>query len=157
MMKTKVQNEITLTLPSLSANEGVARAVAGVFLAQLNPTVEELADVKCAVSEAVTNCIVHGYRNSFGDIHMAMKLLPDRVIRIEIRDRGAGIADIAAAMEPLYTTDAENERSGMGFSIMESFTDTLSVRSTLGKGTKVTMTKKLSPIRRIGKADIHDH
>lgn len=156
-MKIKAQNEVTLTLPSLSANEGVARTFAGVFLAQLNPTVEELADVKCAVSEAVTNCIVHGYKGSFGDIHIVMKLLPERVFKVEIKDRGAGIADVSAAMEPLFTTDAENERSGMGFSIMDSFMDTLSVKSTLGKGTKVIMTKKLSPIRRIGKSDVHNH
>lgn len=120
-MKCKAQNEVSITLPSLSANEGTARSFAGIFLSQMNPTVEELADVKCAVSEAVTNCIVHAYKNTLGEIHMTMKQLPDRVFRVEIRDRGVGIPDISAAMEPLFTTDPEDERSGMGFSIMESF------------------------------------
>lgn len=147
-MKCKAQNEVSITLPSLSANEGTARSFAGIFLSQMNPTVEELADVKCAISEAVTNCIVHAYKNTLGEIHMTMKQLPDRVFRVEIRDRGVGIPDISAAMEPLFTTDPEDERSGMGFSIMESFMDTLSVRSTPGKGTKLVMTKRLSPIRR---------
>lgn len=148
-MKEKALNEMKLTLPSLSANEGIARAVSGIFLSQLNPTLEEIADVKCAVSEAVTNCIVHGYRDSFGDIHISMKILPDRVFKIEIRDKGVGISDIPAAMEPLFTTDAENERSGMGFSIMESFMDSVTVKSSPGKGCKVIMAKKLSPIRHI--------
>lgn len=157
-MKCKAQNEVSITLPSLSANEGTARSFAGIFLSQMNPTVEELADVKCAVSEAVTNCIVHAYKNTLGEIHMTMKQLPDRVFRVEIRDRGVGIPDISAAMEPLFTTDPEDERSGMGFSIMESFMDTLSVRSTPGKGTKLVMTKRLSPIRRrtLHGADVPD-
>jgi len=143
-MKKKVQNELTLTFPSLSQNEGMARSFAGVFVSQLNPTLDELADVKCAVSEAVTNCIVHGYKGSVGDIHMTLSIVQDRTVRIEIRDRGVGIADITAAMEPLFTTDAENERSGMGFPIMDSFMDTLQVKSAPGKGCKVVMTKKLS-------------
>lgn len=155
-MKIKATNEVTITFPSLSANEGMARTFAGVFLAQLNPTVEELADVKCSVSEAVTNCIVHAYRDSFGDIQMTMKLMPDRVFKVEIKDKGHGIPDITAAMEPLFTTDAENERSGMGFSIMESFMDTVTVKSTPGKGTRVVMTKKLSPIRRVRDSGIHN-
>ncbi len=148
-MKIKAQNEATVSFPSLSVNEGIARTFAGVFLSQLNPTVEEIADVKCAVSEAVTNAIVHGYKNTFGEIQMSMKILPDRVMRIEIKDKGMGIKDVAEAMTPLFTTGAEEERSGMGFSIMESFMDTLSVKSAIGKGTKVIMTKKLSPIRRV--------
>ena len=155
-MKIKAQNEVSVTFPSLSINEGAARTFAGVFMSQLNPTVEELADVKCAVSEAVTNCIVHAYRNSFGDIHMTMKLFEDRVIKIEIKDKGMGIPDVAAAMEPLFTTDAENERSGMGFSIMESFMDTLTVKSAPGKGCRVVMTKKLSPIRRVKDTGLHN-
>lgn len=147
-MKRKALNEVSVSFPSLSVNEGTARSFAGVFLSQMNPTVEEMADVKCAVSEAVTNCIVHAYRNTLGEIHMTLKQLPDRVFRVEIRDRGAGIPDIAAAMEPLFTTDPGDERSGMGFSIMESFMDSLTVRSAPGKGTKLVMTKRLSPVQR---------
>lgn len=148
-MKIKSQNEFSVTFPSLSVNESLARTVAGVFLSQMNPTVEEIADVKCAVSEAVTNCIVHAYKNSFGDIHMTLKMMPDRVFKVEIKDKGVGIPDIAEAMTPMFTTDAEDERSGMGFSIMESFMDKITVKSAVGKGTRVVMTKKLSPIRRI--------
>ncbi len=147
---------MSVTFPSYSVNEGIARTLAGVFLAQLNPTIDELADIKCAVSEAVTNSIVHGYKNSFGDVHMTMKLLPDRVFKVEIKDKGVGIPDIAAAMEPLFTTDAESERSGMGFSIMESFMDTVTVKSSPGKGCRVVMTKKLSPIQRVRIPDIHN-
>lgn len=149
-MKNKAQNEFSATFPSLSVNEGTARSFAGAFLAQMNPTVEELADVKCAVSEAVTNCIVHAYKGSVGTIHMTMKQLSDRTFRVEIRDKGVGIPDIAAAMEPLFTTDPDDERSGMGFSIMQSFMDTLNVRSSIGKGTKLVMTKKLKPLPRGG-------
>lgn len=155
-MKTKAINEISLTFPALSINESMARSFAGGFLSQLNPTVEEIADVKCAVSEAVTNCIVHAYKNSFGDVHMVMKIMPDRTFKVEIKDRGVGIPDISAAMEPMFTTDAKDERSGMGFTIMESFMDSVTVRSTPGKGTKLTMTKRLSPIRRVKDTAIHN-
>ncbi len=155
-MKIKAQNEITLTLPSLSVNESIARTFAGVFLSQINPTVEEISDVKCAVSEAVTNCIVHGYKNSFGDIHITMKIMPDRVIKVEIKDKGAGISDVEEAMTPLFTTGADEERSGMGFSIMESFMDTVTVKSTVGKGTKVVMTKRLTPLCKIRNSGIHN-
>lgn len=147
-MKKKSQNELSVVFPSLSVNEGVARSLAGIFLSQLNPTVDELADVKCAVSEAVTNAIVHGYRGTVGDIHLTMSVLPERTVRIEVKDRGVGIPDIEAAMEPLFTTDAAGERSGMGFPIMESFMDILTVKSAPDKGCKVTMMKKLSTIRR---------
>lgn len=145
----EVTNELRLTFPSLSANEGFARAAAAAFCAQLNPTYEELADIKCSVSEAVTNCIVHGYRNTMGDIFMNIRLLSDRSVKIEIRDKGCGIPDVAEAMKPLFTTDPENERSGMGFTVIENFMDTLRVSSQVGKGTKVTMTKRLSVISRI--------
>ena len=155
-MKIKSENELSVTFPSLSSNEGIARTIAGIFVSQQNPTIDELADIKCAVSEAVTNSIVHGYKNSFGEIHMSIKLLPDRTFRIEIKDKGIGIPDITAAMEPLFTTDAENERSGMGFSIMESFMDSLSVKSSPGKGCRVVMTKKLSPIRRVNNMPLHN-
>ena len=155
-MKIKAENELSVTFPSLSSNEGMARTVAGVFVSQQNPTINELADIKCAVSEAVTNSIVHGYKNSFGEIHMTIKLLPDRTFRIEIKDKGVGIPDVSAAMEPLFTTDAENERSGMGFSIMESFMDSVFVKSSPGKGCRVVMTKKLSPIRHIKNTPVHN-
>jgi len=142
------RNECRLIFPSLSANESFARAAAAAFCAQLNPTAAEISDIKCVVSEAVTNAIVHGYRDSIGPITMTMRLLPDRVLRIEIKDKGCGIADIAKAKEPLYTTDPAGERSGMGFTIMENFMDSLRILSTPGKGTKITVTKKLSLIPR---------
>jgi len=142
-------NEMRITFPSLSVNEGFARAVTAAFCAQLNPTCEELADIKCSVSEAVTNCIVHGYRDSTGDIFMTLRLFSDRTVKIEIRDRGCGIPDVEEARKPLFTTDPANERSGMGFTVIESFMDSLKVSSAPGKGTKVTMTKRLSALTRI--------
>lgn len=144
----KFLNECRITFPSLSANEGYARACAAAFCAQLDPTATEISDIKCAVSEAVTNAIVHGYRDTAGEIVMTMRHLPDRVVKIEIRDKGYGIANVEEARTPLYTTDPAGERSGMGFTVMESFMDTLRVVSTPGKGTKVTMTKKFSSIPR---------
>lgn len=144
-MKEKCINKIALTFPALSVNEGAARAMVSAFCAQLNPTFEELADIKCAVSEAVTNCIVHAYREKPGDIYITVKIFESRTIKIEIKDKGCGIADIALAKTPLYTTDTSGERSGMGFAVMESFTDKMSLRSALGKYTKVTLLKKLSP------------
>ena len=145
------QNELHLILPSHSVNEGVARAAAALFLSQLNPTVTELSDVKCAVSEAVTNCIVHAYKNGIGDIYITLRIYEGREFRVEIRDRGCGISDVNKARQPLYTTDTESERSGMGFTIMESFMDSVRVISTPGAGTKVVMTKRLAPLPRIGK------
>ena len=139
----EVTNEMQLSLPSLSVNEGMARAAVSAFCAQLNPTALELADIKCAVSEAVTNCIVHAYRESVGEILLCVKLCEGRLIQIEVRDKGCGIADVRQAREPLFTTDAENERSGMGFTVMENFCDELRVRSRLGKGTTVTLLKRL--------------
>jgi len=139
----KVINEVKFTVPSLSVNESVARAVVSSFLVQCDPTVEELADVRTAVSEAVTNAVVHGYRHKTGTIEITVRLLEGREIYIKIRDRGCGIADIRQAMEPLFTTAPEEERSGLGFSVMESFTDRLQVKSAVGKGTVVTMRKKL--------------
>ena len=141
------ENTLRMQFNSLSQNESLARSLASAFLMQLNPTVAELADVKCAVSEAVTNCIVHGYRDTVGTVYMSLKELSGRRVRIEIRDRGCGIEDIEQAMQPLYTTDPESERSGMGFTVMESFTDTMKVTSKPGKGTKIVMTKKLSPLK----------
>ena len=137
----KVINKMQLKLPSLSANEGMARAAVAAFCAQLDPSGIELADIKCAVSEAVTNCIVHAYRQGEGLIYITVSLLEGRVAKIEIRDRGCGIPDVKEARQPLFTTDAQSERSGMGFTVMESFTDKMSVSSRVGGGTKITMYK----------------
>ena len=139
----EVINEVKFIMPSLSVNESTARAVVSSFLIQADPSVEELSDIRTAVSEAVTNAVVHGYRNSKGVIEMTVRLLRCREIYIKIRDRGCGIEDVEKAMEPLFTTAPEEERSGLGFSIMQSFTDSLRVRSESGKGTTVTMRKKL--------------
>ena len=130
-----------LKLPALSANEGMARAAVAAFCAQLDPSAIELADVKCAVSEAVTNCIVHAYRYEDGLIYISVSLLEGRVVKIEIRDRGCGIEDVKEARQPLFTTDAAGERSGMGFTVMESFTDRISVTSKPEKGTKIVLYK----------------
>jgi len=138
-----VENEMCLTLPSLSVNEGMARSAVAAFCAQLNPTALELADIKCAVSEAVTNSIVHAYREEVGEIRIGVKLCEGRLIQIEIRDKGCGIEDVKKAREPLYTTDAEGERSGMGFTVMENFCDELKVYSRQGKGTTVVLLKRL--------------
>ena len=139
----KMINEMKLRLPSLSANESMARAAVAAFCAQLDPDACELADIKCAVSEAVTNCIVHGYRDRVGEIYITVRLYEGGSARIEIRDKGCGIPDVQAARQPLYTTDAAGERSGMGFTVMESFCDKVGVRSECGKGTRVTLYKKL--------------
>lgn len=139
----KRDNILEVKFPSLSRNESLARSLVSAFLMNLDPTVSEVADLKCAVSEAVTNCIVHGYRESCGIVYMKLEC-SDRTVQIEIRDKGCGIADISRAMEPLYTTDPEGERSGMGFTVMESFCDKVRVVSREGKGTKVVLTKKLA-------------
>lgn len=138
-----VENEMRLILPSLSVNEGMARAAVAAFCAQGNPTAVELADIKCAVSEAVTNCIVHAYRDTVGEIVIDVRLCEGRLIQIEIRDRGCGIENVKQAREPLFTTDAAGERSGMGFTVMESFCDDLRVSSRQGRGTTVTLLKRL--------------
>ena len=140
----KKENTMKCEFPSLSRNEALARSLISSFLIQLDPTVSELADIKCAVSEAVTNCIVHGYRNTVGNIILSVSSYGDRTVKIEIKDRGCGIENIDKAMEPLYTTDPDGERSGMGFTVMESFCDRVRVISKKGKGTKVTLIKKLT-------------
>ena len=145
-MKKACENVMKAQFPSLSQNESLARALISAFLMQLNPTVSELADIKCAVSEAVTNCTVHAYRDTVGEIVMTAKSFSDRSVKIEIKDRGCGIEDIATAMQPMYTTDRENERSGLGFTVMESFCDKIRVISKPQKGTKVTLIKTLSKI-----------
>lgn len=141
--RVSVVNEMKLNLPSLSVNEGMARAAVSAFCAQLDPATGELADIKCAVSEAVTNCIVHAYRDRVGIIYITAKLYSDGGVRIVIRDKGCGIPDVAMARQPLYTTDAEGERSGMGFTVMESFCDKVRVVSQCEKGTTVTLFKRL--------------
>lgn len=145
-MKTSnvIINKMQLKLPSLSANEGMARAAVAAFVSQLDPTAVEIADIKCAISEAVTNAIVHGYRNTQGYININVWLLENRIVKIEIRDRGCGIENVKLARQPLYTTDRESERSGMGFTVMESFMDKVKVTSKLQRGTSVTLYKTLS-------------
>lgn len=144
MLKAKKINEMKVIIPSLSVNEGVARSLVAAFCAQANPTAVDIADVKCAVSEAITNCIVHGYRERIGDICITAQLYDNDTVKITVKDKGCGIEDVALARRPLYTTDTEGERSGMGFTVMESFMDGLSVRSRVGKGTCVTMVKRLN-------------
>ena len=147
----EILNKIQIKLPALSVNESMARAAVAAFVSQLDPGVTEIADIKCAVSEAVTNAIVHGYRDTpeTGSIAITVSILSGRAVRIEIADKGCGIPDVGQARRPLYTTDAAGERSGIGFTVMESFTDALKVTSKVGKGTTVTMWKKLSERGRI--------
>ncbi|MHB1151982.1 MAG: anti-sigma F factor [Eubacteriales bacterium] len=143
-MKTKVQNIFRAQFTAKSVNEGWARQIVSAFVAQLDPQIAELADIRTAVSEAVTNAIVHGYKNGGGIVYISVSYSFDRIIRIVVRDKGCGIEDVKAAMRPLFTTDKTGERGGMGFTIMKSFTDKLRVTSRVGKGTIVTMTKRLS-------------
>ncbi len=143
-----VKNHVILEFPSCSANEGFARTAAACFAAQLDPTLEEVNDVKTAVSEAVTNAIVHAYPDTLGKIVMKLRIREDHSLEIVVRDWGIGIEDVERARTPLFTTGGE-ERSGMGFTIMESFMDVLKVRSAPGKGTTVTMRRKIA--RRAGR------
>lgn len=138
----KIQNYFKVEFPSQSINEGFARAVASCFAAQLDPTLEEIGDIKTAVSEAVTNSIVHAYPDSIGKITMRMRIYEGGKLEIVVRDWGKGIPDLDRAMQPMYTT-AGSERSGMGFTIMESFMDKLRVKSAVGKGTTVTMLRTI--------------
>ena len=140
----KYQNFMKLSFPSKSANEGFARAAVAAFCAQLDPTVEQINDVKTSVSEAVTNCIVHGYRDTFSVIYITATIKEDTVT-IKIADKGVGIEDVSKAMQPLFTTDPNGERAGIGFAVMQSFMDSVKVKSALGKGTRVVMTKKIIP------------
>ncbi len=143
-MKKILLNECLLRFPALSRNESLSRSAAASFAMQCDPTVEETAAVKTAVSEAVTNAIVHGYRNSKGNIEMILQLYEGNLLKITIRDRGCGIPDIKAAMEPEFSTaPPEEERSGLGFTVMESFMDKVRVRSSKGKGTAVTLEKTI--------------
>ncbi len=139
----KIVNKFSMKFPSRSANESFARTVVSAFASQLDPTIEEISDIKTAVSEAVTNCIVHAYRNTMGDIYITCEQYDTGVVRIKVRDKGCGIEDVKKAMEPLYSSEG-GERAGLGFSVMESFMDSLRVSSKIGKGTTVTMRKKIS-------------
>ena len=139
----KAINEMKVEFLSLSCNEGFARMTAAAFAAQLDPTLEEINDIKTAVSEAVTNAIVHGYPDRIGQITMRLRILEENTLEILVRDKGVGIADVAQARTPMFTTGSE-DRAGMGFTIMESFMDSLKVRSAPGKGTGVTMRLKIT-------------
>ncbi|MCI9119110.1 MAG: anti-sigma F factor [Flavonifractor sp.] len=145
----KPVNEAAVTFLSRSANEGFARTTAACFAAQLDPTLEEVNDIKTAVSEAVTNCIVHAYPDTLGKVSMRLRMFEDNVLEIVVKDWGVGIADVEQARTPLFTTGDES-RSGMGFTIMESFMDGVRVRSAPGKGTTVTLRRRIS--RRMGGA-----
>ena len=149
-MSENFENEMKLEFVSKSSNESFARITVAAFAAQLDPTVEELADIKTAVSEAVTNCIIHGYENKIGIVKVVAKLKGEKIF-IEISDKGKGIEDIEMAKEPLYTTKPNLERSGMGFTIMESFMDKVEIESIVGLGTKIKMTKKIK------KEDLEDN
>lgn len=142
-MKQKIVNELKMSFPSLSDNERFSRLAVSGFLSQLDPQIDELSEIKTAVSESVTNCIVHAYRNVTGIIFMQVRIMENGKVYIKIRDKGCGIADIKKAMEPLFTTAPEEERAGLGFAVMESFMDKIKVRSSEGKGTTIIMEKTL--------------
>ena len=143
----KATNQVTMTFSSRSANEGFARTAAACFAAQLDPTLDEVNDVRTAVSEAVTNCIVHAYPDRLGPVTLRLRLYPDNTLEVQVKDKGVGIPDVERARQPMFTTGGA-ERSGMGFTIMESFMDGVKVRSTPGKGTVVTLRRRLA--RRLG-------
>ena len=132
-----------MTIPSKSTNESFARVTVAAFVTQLDPTVEEISDIKTAVSEAVTNCNIHAYPDSIGKVYISGEILEDKTVRIKIRDRGRGIENIKKAMEPLYTTGGE-ERAGLGFAVMESMMDKIKVTSKPDKGTTITLIKRIS-------------
>lgn len=139
----KIINQFKMQLPAKSMNESFSRVAVGAFIAQLDPLLEEISDIKTAVSEAVTNCIVHAYKEQTGDIFISVKILSDNRVVIKIRDKGCGIANIEKAMEPLFTTGG-SERAGLGFAVMQSFVDKVRVISTIDKGTTVTLYKKIN-------------
>ncbi len=143
-MNIKLNNYMRMTFPSLSQNESLARMAVTAFLSTANPTVDELCAIKTAVSEAVTNCIVHGYAESEGRIGITAKISAKKVLTVTIEDKGCGIADIEQARVPLFTTCTTGERAGLGFAIMEELCDGVAVKSQVGKGTRITLTLKLS-------------
>lgn len=138
----KIENYITMTFPSKSVNESLARSCVACFAAQLDPTMDELGDIKTAVSEAVTNCIVHAYPDAIGEIQIKCRILNGNILDILIRDKGCGIEDVEAARKPMFSTGGE-ERSGMGFTIMESFMSEVKVASKVGRGTSVRMKRRI--------------
>ena len=140
----KMENKMRVAFHSRSVNEALARTVAAAFVAAADPTVDELCDIKTAVSEAVTNCIVHGYRDTIGQVYITAAMYPDNRVVIKVRDTGCGIEDVKQAMEPLFTTCTTGERAGLGFAVMEELMDKVKVRSTPGKGTTVIMERKLT-------------
>lgn len=140
----KITNKMKVSFPSKSINESLARMVVAAFVASADPTVEEMCDLRTAVSEAVTNCIVHGYRDTMGEVYITARLTENGTLSVKIQDKGCGIPDIGQAMEPLYTTCESGERAGLGFAVMEELCDRVKVRSVVGKGTVVTLEKKLS-------------
>lgn len=142
-----VTNEMHLKFLSKSTNEGFARSVVSAFILELDPTISELADIKTAVSEAVTNSIVHGYRRSSGMIYIDAKITDSKNVIIKIRDKGIGIPDVEQAMQPLFTTAGDEERAGLGFAVMQSFMDSVKVTSKPEKGTTVTLTKQIVALR----------
>lgn len=143
-MKRAIKNEMSLSFPSKSCNEAFARSAVAAFVMNLDPTISELSDIKTAVSEAVTNCIVHGYRRSSGTIYIKGRITDDNKVTLKIRDKGCGIEDVKKAMEPLYTSAPEEERAGLGFAVMQNFCDKVRVKSAVGKGTTVTLEKMIS-------------
>ena len=144
----RIINEMKLRLPARSVNEAVTRSCISAFVAEADPTVEELCDLRCAVSEAVTNCIVHAYRGRDPEgcfVYISVRLYDSREVSVEVSDNGCGIEDIERARTPMFTTGDPSERCGMGFLVMDNFTDSLTVHSRVGKGTRVLMRKKLAP------------
>ncbi len=142
-----ILNEMRLSFPAKSVNEGFARSAVSAFVMELDPTISELADIKTAVSEAVTNCIVHGYRRESGTVYIDAKITEDMNVIIKIRDKGIGIPDVKQAMKPLFTTAENEERAGLGFAVMQSFMDSVRVRSAPDKGTTVTLSKRIIKIK----------
>jgi stage II sporulation protein AB (anti-sigma F factor) len=139
----KTVNQMRLSFPSKSRNEAFARSAVSAFITALDPTLSELNDLKTAVSEAVTNCIVHGYRRQSGTVYIFASVKDDNTVTVKIRDKGVGIDDIKQAMQPLFTTSPEEERAGLGFAVMQSFCDKVRVASAVGKGTTVTLEKQI--------------
>ena len=142
-----VINEMHIKFISKSTNEGFARSVVSAFILELDPTINEIADIKTAVSEAVTNSIVHGYKRESGMIYIDAKVTDSKKVIIKIRDKGVGIENVEKAMEPLFTTSQQEERAGLGFTVMQSFMDRVKVKSTPNKGTTVTLEKQIISVR----------
>ncbi len=137
-------NTMKVEFESRSSNESFARLVCTAFVSQLDPTLEELADIKTAVSEAVTNCVVHAYKDSIGKIYLIGEILEDKTVIIKIKDRGCGIEDVKKAMEPCYSTGNQEERAGLGFTVMEGMMDSIKVKSTYNKGTQIVLKKRIA-------------